>query len=390
VAESKIFKGAVRALSSDGHGVVNHPESGRVFFVPGTWVGDEGQFEVESVGAKFGRAKLSSLDVPANERIASPCSHHGTQDGQCGGCPWSFVTYAAQLEAKAHRIVRSLERAHVSFEKFLGVLPSQNEWGYRNRAQFKTNGKVIGYVSEASHTIAPIETCKVLNLEMSVRLNHLRQKLPNSDWVPGTGFDWNFLDLSDEHPETIDQLQINRRSPFKQGNTQQNGRMKEWLKEQEGYVAGRNCLELFCGSGNFTEVLLELAPKKLWAFEASAEAIDEAKKKVTGIAESPKGAVLSLGVSDLYHPAAQRVLVRDTQEAQTLILDPPRLGFRDLGKVAKALPKLSSVIYISCDPATFARDAQGLLAQGFALRTVQGIDLFPQTPHVELLSVFSR
>lgn len=370
------FQGAVRGLSSEGWGVVEGPE-GRVFFVRGTWPGDEGTFEVERFEKRFGYAQLVALEKPSPDRAEVFCSVQGYGAGRCGGCSWMIGSYASQLQHKNHRLRYALSRAKLLDDPNIlqDTWGSDQQRGYRNRAQFKTDGVQLGFVSEKSHEIIPVESCPVLNDKMATLYTQL-QKLPRTDWKPQPPHHWNFIDLDDEasHPN----VPLNQRRPFRQGNTAQNEKMKQWLKEKAmSLPRSATVLELFAGSGNFTRIFSELQFTKTLAVEVSQSAL--ANLQLPGVRPV---------VMDLAKPGAYAELATRFPDTEILFLDPPREGAKGIANLVSQLKKLRTIFYISCDVATFTRDAGDLQKAGFRLAEVQPLDLFPQTPHVETMAQF--
>lgn len=368
----EIFSGRIRDISSEGHGVVDHPE-GRVFFVPGTWPGDEGQFAVESVSKKYGTARVESLSKQSPHRRESPCKHFGWSLGQCGGCPWIFVNYDEQLSQKQRRVEYLIQR-HQLADQSLVINPikrSPSEFGYRNRAQFKTNGEVIGYVSPESKKIAAIEDCLVLSDKNRQTLQYLKKQLPRPEWKPKPPYVWNFLDINEDvDPEN---LQLNRRRPFQQGNTEQNNYMKSWVREQtQGDDKSKPVVELFSGSGNFTRVLKAAGYQQIFTAE-----VDKSS--------SENGFTI-----DLYKPAQWKKIPTQARTAELLFLDPPREGFPLLAQFVEALPQFKKIIYISCEPYSWSGNIKGLVDKEWRLKYVQPLDQFPHTPHIEVLSVLEK
>jgi 23S rRNA (uracil1939-C5)-methyltransferase len=141
-------------------------------------------------------------------------------------------------------------------------------------------------------------------------------------------------------------------------------------------------LELFAGSGNFTDVLAGAGFASIVAVEAVTEAAASLRQRqLPGV---------TVTEADLFNAAAVVALGRGCADARLLVLDPPRDGCSQLGTLLDACRVLEKVAYISCSLATFARDAGLLLARGFRVGEVQPLDQFPHTPHVELLATFSR
>ncbi len=378
------FRAPVRDLTLKGLGVVDHPE-GRVFFVPGVWPGDEGEFAVESESKTYGFARLVQLMTPSKERRSDrPCPYQGEGEGFCGGCPWMLATDEAQLKAKERLLLAQLQRQSLlpgqDFE-LKAIWPSPQTLGYRNRAQFKTDGKRLGFISRDSHQLVEIEDCVVLTPKNRRSLQHLRSQLPNSHWRPRPGMHWSYLDIDEElEPE---QVEVNRRRPFRQGNTEQNQRMQAWLQEQlEGVSRQAPVLELFAGSGNFTQVISQMGFEKVWAVEGRGEALESLRvQKLNGVVSREM---------NLLEKSAVPQLQQSFGGSQVLVLDPPREGMPQLAQLVRGLPALEHIFYISCEVGGWARDAARLREVGFALEQVQPLDQFPQTPYLEILSKFKR
>lgn len=371
------FESRVRDLSSDGLGVVDGPE-GRIFFVRGAWPGDEGLFEVERVERRYGFARLIDLKKKSPDRVEPRCASHGFGVGKCGGCSWMIASYPAQLAQKSHRLRFSINRAQLveSEATIKEIWGATNPWAYRNRAQFKTNGTQLGFVSEQSHEIVDVAECAVLNPKMGELLSTMRAQLPQNAWVPTPPHHWNFIDVDDE--VATETVALNRRRPFRQGNSEQNLRMTEWLRSKiAGLDTSSPVLELFAGAGNFTRVFAAQGFKRIAAVEYSKAAL--AAIDLPGV---------TCVESDLTRYGSFNELARRFPETEILFLDPPREGAKGIGGLVARLPKLKRVFYVSCDTATFVRDAADLKKQGARLVEVQPLDLFPQTPHLEVLGDF--
>lgn len=373
------FEGEVRDLTSAGLGVVRHP-GGRVFFVPGVWRGERGVFEVRELRGRVGEASLVSLAEASPSRCSPPCALHGFGRQHCGGCGWMFVDYEAQLDAKAARVasaVASLDD-RVTAEP---IWASPHPLAYRNRAQLKTDGRRLGYLAAGSHALVDVSECTVLNAETQALLNGLRQRLPNPAWRPKKRNAWVTLPIDDEMQ--LEDVAPGSRRPFRQGNSAQNARMRAWLAETVASLASPGpTLELFAGSGNFTTVLLDAGCDPVTAVDSFAPSVDRLR--------DGDGTRLRPLCLALDRPDAIEALQPSLTDARLVVLDPPRSGFNALGASLALAPALEAVIYVSCDVATWTRDLRQALAAGFRIVTVQPLDLFPHTPHVELLSLLQR
>lgn len=380
------FQGEITHLSQKGLGVVRHPKNELSYFVAGTWPGDIGEFETTDRilnNKKYGYARLTHLIHPSPQRTTPACQFLGFGDNDCSGCPWMIADYASQLEHKRNHFLYAMRRIGFNSEamQVSAVHPAPKQFGYRNRFQVKTDGKQLGFVAEGSHTIVSIEDCLVLNTTCRQQLHTLQQQLPNPQWVPAPGCDWNFIDLDDQ--PSNQPVAINCKRPFRQGNHAQNLWMKAWLKEQ---LAQHNRLhkiiELFCGSGNFTETLAQTSCLTILAYESDAEAIATLQRKnLPGV---------QARTIDLYHPSIWKILRKHVKDADTLVLDPPRSGLKNKRGFCEYFTALRTIYYISCNPLSFARDTWFFYENGWKFKTIQLIDLFPHTPHVEILAILHK
>lgn len=374
------FQGLVMDVSVKGTGVVRHPD-GRIFFASGVWPGDLGEFQVVSERKKYGFAALVKLLEASQDRVSSVvCSHHGYDQNTCGGCPWLMIEYPAQLRMKESLVATQLKRAQL-LEKVIPnpIWPSSAPLGYRNRAQFKTDGKFLGFVASGSHKLIDIQDCVILTDTNRQTLRGLRELLPRQNWKPHPPQSWTYLEV-DESVSSADQIRPNLKLPFRQGNEEQNQRMKKWLKSRlQEFSTQTMVIELFAGSGNFTQEIASMGFSVL-AVESSSQAIEALKSL-----DLPNTKTVTL---NLFESKNWRHIKQYASLAEILILDPPREGFADLSSFVELCPNLRDIIYISCDLSSFTRDAQKLSKLGWKLQEVQPVDQFPQTPHIELLSYF--
>ncbi len=373
------FTATVRDLASDGDGVVEHPE-GQVFFVPGVWQGERAEFRVSGFRKRFGFAEVVAILDPSPYRTTPRCPHHGFSGDACGGCPWQFMAYPAQLEAKEGRVRRALAR----FDADALIHPIQGSptvYSYRNRARLRTDGRRIGYVGRGSRELAPIQDCPILTEPARHTLQTLLASLPRNDFRPRRRHTWSTLDIDED--VAAEDVAPNVRRPFRQGNNAQNRAMRDWLAQRlEGLDGGGDALELFAGSGNFTDLLSEAGFDGVLAVEGAAEAVAALRESVLPGVRARE--------ANLFDRRAVTELGREAAHASCLVLDPPRDGFAQLPALLEQCPRLEQVLYISCDLATFCRDTAELLARRFRLAEVRPLDLFPHTPHVELMAHFER
>ncbi len=362
----------MRDTLADGRGVAT-TEQGQVVFVPGAWPGEEVVIDVTAPKRGPATGSLVSVLTPSTARVTPSCRY--ANDGQCGGCPWSFVEYEAQVEQKISRLQSSLDRLGSSADVQLVSAPSQI--AYRNRAQFKSDGQQLGYLTAKTHRIVDVEFCEVLSPDAAQQLQRLRSQLPNPEWSSRRG--WTTLDIDDQ----VDEPSVNQRPVFRQANTQQNRAMKDWLRSQLRELPSvEHCLELFCGSGNLTEVLSESLGSEIVAAEGQGSAIEELSAK-----ELERVTPVTV---DLFDDRSFARLLADMEPFDAVVLDPPRDGLKCSKPLTDCINRVQWIVYISCDQATWERDIGLFQAEGFRLDHVTLLDMFPQTPHMEILSICRR
>jgi len=376
----------VERLASGGEGVARAPD-GRVVFVPATVPGDVVDVRVVEEHKRFARAALERVVEPGPERVAPACALVGT----CGGCTWQHLEYTAQCRAKAERVRETFARvAGLEVPEPVGCTPSPVPLGYRSRARVGFRDGVVGFRRAGSHRLCAADRCPVLVPALEEALRGLATAPPSGDGelTLAAGDDGTVCITGDGRPGnaiTIDAAgHTVEVSPgvFFQANAPLRSGLATAVHEAAG--TGARALELFAGSGFFT---LGLAARfeRVLVVEAQGRATRDLAcnlaqnglrnvEVVTGVAERQLAGPRLAG----YAP-------------DVVVLDPPRKG---LGRVS--VERLASfaaprIVYVSCDPATHARDVSRLaVAGGYALRHLQAFDLFPQTPHVEAIAVLER
>ncbi len=375
--DERVFEATVQDIASDGRAVVKHPD-GRTFFVAGAWLNERVQVRPTGQQGKVALGELVTVLEASGARISPSCPHHGHRAGDCGGCPWMMISSEGQVAAKVQRVAYTLERLGAS-EALQPIIAAPSPLGYRNRAQFKTDGQQLGYVSARTNALVAIDDCLVLSDVNRNTLRDLLTSLPNASWRPKGRLPWVTIDIDDDSSG----FQIDQRMPFRQGNSTQNLVMQNWLADEcRHHSPETHVLELFCGSGNLTEVLVSTGFKSIVAAE-----VGEASLAALAARAWPAVTVLA---ADLFDEEAVEALVRRHKNTQLLVLDPPREGLKVRAPLLKKLKNLKTIFYISCDLATWTRDVADFQAGGFSVDSVTPIDFFPQTPHLELMSRLTR
>lgn len=368
----------IERLASDGDGVAHLPD-GRVIFVPLTAPGDLVRVGMVEQHKRYARGRCEELLEAGPARVEPRCSVFGV----CGGCAWQHLDHAAQLEAKRQALRDALVRiGGLRLPGEIELLPSPAPYAYRGRARVHAEPGRIGFRQRASHALCEVGTCPVLVPELQAELADFARHPPRD------AGEWELISATSgvrrtrlpAHGGAALQQSTHagglRLSPgvFVQGNALLLDALVERVAAAAG--TGRAALELFAGAGLFSLALARRF-ERLVAVEGEPRAAADLRHNLAAA-----GCANSVAIAARVEDCAGRI---GSPAPEVLVLDPPRDGIP-----AAALPwilalPLRRVVYLSCHPATLARDLRAFAARGFTLRSVACIDLFPQTPHVEAL-----
>ena len=344
----------------------------------------------ERAGVYFGRA-VEVLD-PSPQRVDPACGYFG----ECGGCQWQHIDYAHQLELKWNIVRDQLRRiGHFDDPPVSATLGADNPWGYRNHIRFtaKPRGE-IGFVRRGTHRFLRIDDCKIADPWINDLLPRLQGKVSGLHQVAirrgvQTGEVMIQPGLSEIAPDIPSgqkhyheellghRFQIHGASFF-QTNTPQAERLITLVRDKLAPLPHETLADAYAGVGTFAVILAPLVSRVI-AIEESAAAVDDAMVNIAGIDNI-----------QYYRGKTEDVLPDITDPIDCLILDPPRLGAHPaaIEAVLKAAP--SRIAYVSCDPATLARDLRLLANGGYELSDVTPVDMFPHTYHIECVASLSR
>ncbi|MGE0527163.1 MAG: class I SAM-dependent RNA methyltransferase, partial [Bdellovibrionales bacterium] len=336
---------------------------GVVVFVPQTAPQERIRARVTAKKSRFWEAELVEVLSPSPSRRVPPCA----VAGRCGGCSWQHVVYSVQVEQKSKILRESLRKLH-GFE-WLPFLEAPSEFHYRNRIQLQLRGGKKGFFALRTRDLIPIESCtiaeEILNDEMRTLepadlAGHQRLELALTEEGRVMRHAGN------RDPETAVFAQVNR---------DQNEVLKRRLVDLV-QIAPDWIMDLYSGSGNLTYPLRDrFLGVPITAVEGSREAVARGRMRAPDV--------------EWFAGDVERILSRlkERPGQGLVVLDPPRTGASQhvLQDLARLRPR--QILYVSCKPMTFARDALRLCGLGeYRLEKVQGLDMFPQTEHVELLA----
>jgi 23S rRNA (uracil1939-C5)-methyltransferase len=364
---AEVFELTIDSLSySGGRGVGRH--QGLVVFVPDTAPGDQVRVRVRTRKPRFVEAEVVERLRDSPHRRVPPCP----VAGRCGGCSWQHVVYAEQVVQKEKILRDSLRRLPPA--EWRPFLSAPAEFHYRNRVQLHIQGGRWGFYAKGSRELVAVSQCWIAEERINAGLRDLPAAAP-------AGASRLELALT-EDGDLI--LTAGARDPhaalFAQVNSAQNERLKKVVTESIAVAEPDWLMDLYCGAGNLTWPLVERYPNKtLTAVELSRASVARAREKA---------ALARLSVDWRVGDVAAVLAELSPRSGQgVVVLDPPRTGCeRDvIEQLLRHEP--GQILYVSCNPATFARDAERLVASGrYTLQAVQGLDMFPQTEHVELIA----
>jgi 23S rRNA (uracil1939-C5)-methyltransferase len=352
-------------------------------FVPFTAPGDRVRVAIGLRRERYLRGDVVELLEAGPGRTDPLCPVFGV----CGGCDWQHLAYETQLEAKRTILRDAIERiAHLSLPASFSFRPSPSPYAYRSRARVSAERGRVGFKRRRSHAVCATSRCPVLVPALDDPLARLAAAPPDAsgEWELSAGASgtcvarvpvrdsgsWVEVDVLGER------LRVSAGS-FLQANES----LREPLARAVAEAAGRGtlCLELFAGAGLFT---LPLARRfeRVVAVESHPGAVADLEENLAaaGLREIE---IVAQAVEDAFASGALASL-----RPEAVVLDPPRGGLEPAAR--EGLPRLGAprVVYVSCDPATLARDVAVLADRGYELVALEGFDLFPQTAHVEAVA----
>lgn len=425
----------VTAFSHDGRGVARI--DGKAVFIEGALPGETVRFRYRERRKRYDTGEVAEILEPSPDRVAPPCPHYGS----CGGCDLQHLRPEAQLQAKQEIVAAQLEHlGKVQPESWLAPVTGP-VLGYRRRARLgvrlipSEGGVVIGFRQRNKSFLTNLETCLVLEPKVSALLPALRaligelscpDRIPQIEvavgsnaaalvfrhLVPLTEDDQERLAAFGEHNDIRIYLQPSRpdsiaplwpavpeplsyRIPafdveirfepadFIQINDAVNAATVTQALRLLEPAPTDNVLDLFCGLGNFTLPLARQAGRVL-GVEGEAGLVRRARAN----AQLNQITNVEFVSADLYRESSGTPW--GDFKPDKLLLDPPRGGAIEAIKMlAEPLP--SRIVYVSCYPATLARDSEYLVhALGYRFATAGVMDMFPQTSHVETMALFIK
>ncbi len=438
----------IERMAHEGQGIGKI--NGLKIFVEGAMIGEKCRVKITKSKKHYAIAKIIEILKPSLDRITPKCMYAN----QCGGCHLQYMSYEAQLSFKTSKVKDSLKRiGHIDTEVYetLGMV---EPWHYRNKSQYpvgrRNNNVVLGFYENRSHDIVDLENCliqhslidKVMltvkdwleqyHISIYNELSHeglIRHVVIKVGYKTGVvmailvangkeipfidrlvkmlgskiqGFKCLILNVNTKKTNVIMgeenivlygrtyiydyigdvKFRISPLSFFQVNSIQMEALYKKTL-EYAGLTGSETVIDLYCGIGTISLFLAKKA-KRVYGIEVVSQAIDDARinAEINGID--------NVGFIE---GAAEKVMPKIAERGikpDVIVVDPPRRGCDE--KTLEAIARVSPdrVVYVSCNPATLARDLRYLEDRGYKTEEVQPVDMFPQTHHVECVIKIQR
>jgi 23S rRNA (uracil1939-C5)-methyltransferase len=411
--------------------------NGKAAFVPLTLAGEVVEARVTEQKRGYAQAEATAILKPSSERVEPKCRHYGV----CGGCSYQHADYAVQLGIKRGILEETLQRAGVTAPDI--SVHSAEPWGYRNRIRMhftKENGRMrLGYMQRKSNTAFAVEECPIAAPLLVKAALTLSDVLQDAAWIDDAmeaeffcdstenslqisifgersrGSSQDFADAMAQMHKAVPELKgagfylrtEDATAPREiaqwgtdsllLGIAKRNYRVTRGAFFQTNRLLGEKLVELvahdhrgelawdlYAGVGLFSLALAESFARVV-AVEAATPAVRDLQHNLAAAGEQHR-AIANATLAFLERTAAPS----SKKPPELIVLDPPRAGMG--AEVCKLLAQVGApeIVYVSCDPVTLARDLAALIESGYQLQPMHLIDLFPQTFHMETVSILRK
>ena len=356
-ARGDVIEITVEKVIFGGDGLARLPQ-GFVIFVPFAAEGDRLRVRIIEKKAQLARAEIVSILQPGAARENPPCPYYA----KCGGCQYQHVTYAEECRLKENQVREAFARVgKLPDAPILPLIPSPQPYGYRNRITVHAEAGRVGFRGVDGRALVDVAKCLLARDDVNAQLTRLRASRPadghyslRDATVPPSGFFQANHDLRDRLKDLIAKA----------------------LPER-----GAVLLEGYCGGGFFTELVASRFERVI-AIDNDPRTLLDARRLALGNVEWHES-------DAAFAVPEQLVSLKDAERAETtVLLDPPREGLPVRLAEALCAYSVAHLTYVSCDPATLARDAR-MLSKTYRLLAVQPIDLFPRTAQIECVSIWT-
>lgn len=385
--DRKIIKIESVAFGGEGVGRIDHV----VIFVPFSAPGDELEIEITQVKKKFVRGRILKIIKESPFRVSPLCRYYE----KCGGCCYQHLDYPYQLEIKKKQVEDAFWKiGKIANPPVLNTVASPKVYHYRGKAQFHaaaiSNNWEMGFLDVSGGKLINIERCEIMEETINEKIRVLRE---NKQWKSDINENLTIWSngLSDMKNEKESVIRIVKGKKFlvpHDGFFQANQFLTDTLVDEVCRLCSVHTVDTlvdaYCGSGLFSVFLSSFA-EKVTGMEINEKSVKYARINAG-----------NLGVknADFIHGDIENIFMEEFlpqgKRIDMIVLDPPRVGCKKT--VLRAMVDLQPqrIIYISCNPATQARDIKYLNECHYALESLTPFDMFPQTEHIEVVGLLTR
>lgn len=390
LAAGDVLEVLIEKVAHGGHFIARY--GGAVIFVRHAIPGEKARIIISSTGKSFNRGDVIEVLEPSPDRVKAPCVF-AHRDG-CGGCDFQHINLTRQRALKAEVITEQFSRI-ASMDVALQVEEIAEPLHWRTRLIATTNREGnFGFYASRSHTVIPVDDCLIANKSMNIPELAARAWKPDIRVeVSASSSKERTIALSPKNGEGKARLtegeqimheevkgktlEVSQNS-FWQSHINAPTVLTEVVLDFAQLIEGDHVLDLYGGVGLFTSSMVERvgASGSIDLLEGSKSATADAKRN---FANNPNVKILLGDVAKL---------LPRVPNADVIVLDPPREGAGKIviAEIARLQPR--AIVYVSCDPASLARDTAYLKTFGYSLSTLRAFDLFPMTHHVECVALY--
>ncbi len=346
----------------------------KIVFIPNTMIGEIVKINIIKEKKNYMEAEVIEYIKTSPTRVENICPYYKT----CGGCDILHLPYNEQLEYKYNKIKNIINRYIKENIKINNIVPSDKQFNYRNKVTLQTDRNKIGFYSKKSNNITSIDSCLLLDNKLN-------------EYIKGINNTTNKIVLRTNGKEVLDNYNsfitksigkynyLVSLESFFQVNDNVTYKLYEKVKEYCNSTKNDYILDLFCGTGTIGIYLSDNC-KKVLGIEINKQAINDANKNKK---------LNNLDNIEFIAGDVSKIINKVDFKPTIVVVDPPRAGLdqNTIKEIVKMNPH--TLVYVSCDPMTLARDLN-ILKYYFNIKEITPFDMFPNTYHVETVSLLSR
>lgn len=376
---------------------------GKTIFVSGAMPGETVSVEIEKDKGSWARARLLEVLAPSSDRVEPACPHFD----DCGGCQWQYADYQRQLEWKRQTVISQLAHLGKLETDVRQMIGSISPYNYRNRMDFHVRDGQPALYRRKSKELVPLSTCSLVTaplgelfaklgplkdvneLTMRASLRTGQSLVTLRGAIPPQAASWGVnvarvrrgqptAEIGHDHmyEEVAGHRFRITANAFFQNNTEGADHLVALVREALEPTRDDVLLDGYAGGGLFSVCLAEEVGEVI-SVEVSPLALDDLEHNLSEV-EAAASIV----------PVPFEESIEELDGWTLAVVDPPRTGLGVAGIEAVTSDMPRAIAYVSCDPASFARDARMLVDIGYELEWVTPVDMFPQTFHIEMVGRF--